>query len=61
MEPNDQYLCIVPRRGGADSSLSGVFLPFKGDNTLSIVLSKALLLADDTKITDMTIVNQIER
>ncbi len=62
MEPNDQYLCIVAKRGANDpAGRSDVFLPFEGDNTLSIVLSKALLLADDTKITDPTIVNQIKR
>jgi hypothetical protein len=62
MEPNDQYLCIVPRRGGGEQNArDGVFLPFEGDNTLSIVLSKALLLADDAKITDSTIVSQITR
>ena len=60
MEPNDQYLCIVPGR----SQVSGgpadkVFLPFEGDNTLSIILSKAFLLAADWKITDPTILRQI--
>lgn len=58
MEPNDQYLCIVPdaqsRRG--ESPLA---LPFEGDSVLSIVLSKALLLADDKKIRDPTILRQI--
>jgi hypothetical protein len=62
MEPNDQYLCIVAKRGmGESAGERGVFLPFEGDNTLSIVLSKALLLADDTKISDPTIVSQIAR
>ena len=62
MEPNDQYLCIVARRGASESAgPGGVFLPFEGDNTLSIILSKALLLADDAKITDPTIVSQIKR
>lgn len=32
---------------------------FEGDGTLSIVLSKAFLLADDAKITDPSIVNQM--
>jgi hypothetical protein len=36
-----------------------VLLPFEGDTTLSVILSKAFLLADDTKITDLTIVRQI--
>jgi hypothetical protein len=60
MEPNDQYLCIVP-----DTRLSkkgsDVFLPFEGDRTLSLILSKALLLAEDTKIKDNVIVQQIKR
>lgn len=60
MEPNDQYLCIVAGRslvtGGATGKL---FLPFEGDNTLSVILSKAFLLAEDWKITDPTILSQI--
>ncbi|HTL29617.1 MAG TPA: DUF4132 domain-containing protein [Tepidisphaeraceae bacterium] len=58
MEPNDQYLCIVPdaRSRASDGDL---FLPFEGDNTLSIILSKAMLLANDKKITDPTITRQI--
>lgn len=56
MEPNDQYLCIVPKSGSASEK---VFLPFEGDRTLSLILSKALLLAADTKITDPTILSQI--
>jgi hypothetical protein len=60
MEPNDQYLCIVPDRGGAAARGSqGLVLPFEGDSTLSVILSKAFLLADDTKITDPTITRQI--
>ncbi len=58
MEPNDQYLCIVPRQGDAEQS--GVLLPFEGDRTLSIVLSKAFLLAEDAKIKDPTIARQIQ-
>jgi hypothetical protein len=59
MEPNDQYLCIVP---GARTSARAESprLPYDGDATLSIILSKALLLAADTKIKDPTIVRQIE-
>ncbi|MEQ6902379.1 DUF4132 domain-containing protein [Nocardioides sp. YIM 152588] len=59
MEPNDQYLCIVPGRG--DDGPSGVMLPFEGDRMLSIVLSKAMLLANDRAITDQTITSQITR
>jgi hypothetical protein len=61
MSPNDQYLCIVPGRGSTNKSAESVFLPFEGDNTLSIILSKAFLLADDKKITDPTISSQIRR
>jgi len=60
MEPNDQYLCIVPKQTTSKKSGS-IFLPFEGDRTISIILSKALLLADDTKIKDRTIVSQIKR
>jgi hypothetical protein len=37
------------------------FLPFEGDRTLSIIISKTLLLADDAKINDPTITRQIDR
>lgn len=56
--PNDRYLCIVPSRG-KDKNVDNLFLPFEGDTGLSIVLSKAFLLAADDKITDPTILNQI--
>ena len=38
-----------------------LFIPFEGDNALSVVLSKAMLLADDDKITDSKITSQILR
>ena len=60
MEPNDQYLCIVPDRSAKSTSAADVFLPFEGDAVLSIILSKALLLMDDDKITDETILRQIK-
>jgi hypothetical protein len=59
MEPNDQYLCIVPGRGEPEAGSTPVFLPFEGDRTLAIILSKALLLANDTAIKDQTIMRQI--
>ena len=59
MEPNDQYLCIVPFRGTAQEDK--VFLPFEGDPTLAVILSKAFLLAEDQKISDPTITRQIKR
>ncbi|PSL12535.1 uncharacterized protein DUF4132 [Marinobacterium halophilum] len=56
--PNDRYLCIVPGRG-KDKKVEQVFLPFEGDHGLSIVLSKAFMLAEDNKITDETILSQL--
>lgn len=58
MAPDDQYLCIVAAR---DVRTGKLFLPFDDDPVLSVVLSKAFLLADDTAITDPTIVAQIRR
>lgn len=60
MSPNDQYLCIVADRSMAAPPSAKVFLPFEGDNTLSVILSKAFLLAEDTKIKDPTITRQIK-
>ncbi|MFB4264679.1 DUF4132 domain-containing protein [Nonomuraea sp. GTA35] len=55
MEPNDAYLCIVPGGGGDQ-----VFLPFEEDGgMLSVILSKAFLLAADTAITDPSITRQL--
>jgi hypothetical protein len=59
MEPNDQYLCIVPDRSSKTMGDGAVFLPFEGDAVLSIILSKAQLLMDDDKITDATILRQL--
>ncbi len=59
MEPNDQYLCIVPSRG-TETGTDKLFLPFEGDQTMAVILSKAFLLADDKKITDPTITRQIK-
>ena len=60
MEPNDQYLCIVPTQNPAAGGLgTKLFLPFEGDRTLAIILSKAFLLAQDTNIKDPTILHQI--
>lgn len=56
MEPNDQYLCIIPGGKG-----SGPDVDFDGDRVLSLVLSKAFLLADDTAITDPVILEQLGR
>jgi hypothetical protein len=60
MTPNDQYLCIVPKQSAAAGD-GNVFLPFEGDGLLSVILSKAFLLAADDRITDATIVSQLKR
>src|SRR5688572_29561793 len=56
MEPNNQYLCIVPDRRNTSEE---VFLPFEGDQTLAVILSKAFMLADDRRIKDGSILSQI--
>ncbi len=54
--PGDRYLCIVPRR---DAGPDLGYLPFEGDLTLSVIVSKAMLLARDDKITDPAILSQL--
>jgi hypothetical protein len=58
MEPNDSYLCIVTAR----DRTAELFLPFEeGGGPLSVIVSKAFLLASDATITDRTILAQIRR
>ncbi len=57
MDPDNRYLCIVPAQQAKPDS--AVFLPFEGDTRLSVILSKALMLADDLSITDRAIASQI--
>jgi hypothetical protein len=61
MEPNDQYLCIVPSRRSGEAGKDKLFVPFEGDQMLAIILSKAFLLAEDMKITDTSITRQLKR
>ena len=54
--PGDRYLCIIPRRDvGPDLG----YLPYEGDLTLPVIVSKAMLLARDDKITDPAILSQL--
>lgn len=55
--PSKRYLCIVP--SPTDKGAQGIKLPFVGDTMLSIILSKAILLTDEDKITDRTILAQL--
>lgn len=57
IRPDNRYLCIVPK--SATAGQGKMYLPFEGDRTLSIVISKALMLADDDKIQDPTISRQL--
>ena len=50
-----QHVCIVPKAG----TNPAVRLPFAGDGTLSLILSKAALLARDDGITDPVILRQL--
>lgn len=55
IRPSNRYLCIVP--GQRNSTVTR--LPFAGDGTFSIILSKAYMLIADDKITDKTILSQL--
>lgn len=60
LQPDNRYLCIV-RGGRARDGSEDICLPFAGDTLLSIIISKAFLLAADDKITDPTILSQLRR
>ena len=49
-------ICIVPK---SMSAADKIWLPFEGDRTLSIIISKAVLLASDDVISDPVILGQI--
>ncbi len=57
MEPDNRFLCIVPDKARLTNH---VYLPFEGDATLSVILSKAFMLAADDKIKDRSIRAQID-
>jgi hypothetical protein len=59
MTPNDQYLCITVKPGAASANGGKIHLPFEGDHLLSLIVSKAFMLAQDTKIKDPSITRQI--
>lgn len=58
LEPECSHICILPKAAGNSGS---VMLPFEGDSMLSLILSKAITLAADNKITDKVILRQISR
>ena len=57
MEPTGAYLPIVPKPGQGPAGR--VYLPFDDDPMLSLILSKAFLLANDSAISDRSIAKQI--
>jgi hypothetical protein len=58
MAPDNRYLCIV--EGAATKSTPrNVPLPFEGDRVLSLILSKAYLLANDRAIKEDRILRQL--
>jgi hypothetical protein len=55
--PANRYLCIVPDRGAPEAEK--LRLPFSGDGQLSVILAKAFMLVDESKIKDRTILSQL--
>jgi hypothetical protein len=51
----ERHICIVPKADAGER----IWLPFEGDRTVSIIISKALLLAADDRITDPVILHQL--
>ena len=58
--PDNRYLCIT-RAPRTRRSAGIIMLPFEGDTILSLILSKAFLLAADDKIRDPSIVHQLHQ
>jgi hypothetical protein len=57
--PHMRHLCIIPAPSARWQGGNRIYLPFTGDQTLSVIISKAILLADDDKITDKVILSQL--
>lgn len=58
-EPSGSHICIVSQNSGK-SEADKVYLPFESDFMISLILSKAFLLANDISIKDPSILNQIK-
>ncbi|MFB8007150.1 hypothetical protein [Nocardia sp. NPDC056000] len=55
------YLCVVPA-GFGQRRHDRLFLPFADEDAMtSVILSKVLLLAEDEKISDPSILTQLDR
>ncbi len=57
IEDQRRHLCIVPAT--SNTREPDYYLPFDGDRTLSVIVSKAMMLAHDDRITDPTILRQL--
>jgi hypothetical protein len=55
----DRNLCIVSAAAKEDAI--DAFVPFEGDRMLSLILSKAIMLAADDKITDPAVLSQLRK
>ena len=56
---SNRHLCIVPAGRGSAPPGSETLLPLFGDEMLSLILSKATLLADEQAIRDQDILRQL--
>gem|GEM_PF-3057217 len=54
------YRCDRIAAAGSVVETKNVFLPFEGGRGLSLIISKAFLLADDDKITDAMILSWLK-
>jgi len=57
-DTENKHICIVPK-AATTTPVEKIYLPFEEDWTLSLILSKAFLLANDNKIKDPSILSQI--
>jgi hypothetical protein len=59
--PTESGAAATARIGGTDGNRTAQTgcLPYEGDRMLAVILSKAMLLAKDTEITDPTILSQL--
>ena len=55
VQASSRHLCIVLTAGGDGLG----FLPFEGDTTTTLILSKAMLLAQDDRIEDPSVLAQL--
>ena len=58
MSPNDEFL-VIPAGARGSRVIANVYVPFEGDDTLSTILAQATLLADESRIRDESILDQI--